>query len=189
MSWRSFGTVLALQLVAIVVLSHRAMPAHAADARVEFFRALRALCGARYEGAMTFPTEGRDDFEGKRLVATVAECDGRSVRVPFWVGDDRSRTWVFTRRGSTLELKHDHRHSDGSPDSITMYGGMASRTGTPHRQAFPADAHTAALIPPAATNVWTIRLSEDGDTLVYHLERDARPRFTAVLVRVASPER
>lgn len=169
---------------ALLALLALVIPAEAADSRAEFFKTLRKLCGARYEGAMTFPADGRDDFAGKLLVANIASCKGDIVRVPFLVGSDSSRTWVFTRDGRELELKHDHRHADGTPDSVTMYGGMASAKGTRYRQSFPADAHTAALIPPAATNVWHLSLSKDLDTLTYHLERDARPRFTAVLVRV-----
>lgn len=154
------------------------------DARDTFFDALRALCGARFEGQMSFPAEGRDDFAGKRLVAEFARCSGEEVRVPFAVGEDRSRTWVFTRSGSELRLKHDHRHADGSPDPVTDYGGAASTSGSERQQAFVADAFTARLLPEAASNVWTITLSADARTLRYHLERHAQPRFTAVLQRV-----
>ena len=46
---------------------------------------------------------------------------------------------------------------------------------------FPADALTASLIPDAATNAWTISLSEDGQQITYFLERDNKPRFKAIL--------
>jgi len=154
------------------------------DARVVFFNALRASCGARFEGEKTFPVDSTDAFHGKRLVATIRECNDSAVRVPFVVGEDSSRTWVFTTRDSTLELKHDHRHPDGTPDSVSMYGGMANLDGSPLEQHFEADAFTARLIPAARTNVWTVSLSSDGRRLTYHLDRDAKPRFTAVLTRV-----
>lgn len=154
------------------------------DARDQFFATLTSLCGTRFEGAMTFPADPAHDFAGKRLVATVASCADREIRVPFLVGEDRSRTWIITRSTSGLQLQHDHRHADGTPDSVTLYGGMATATGTPLAQSFVADAHTAALIPAAVTNVWTVTLAADGTSLTYHLERDARPRFTAVLRRV-----
>jgi len=64
-----------------------------------------------------------------------------------------------------------------------MYGGMAGTTGTSLVQSFAADAHTATLIPAAATNVWTVSLSPDSLTLTYHLARNSQPRFTAVLQR------
>jgi hypothetical protein len=159
------------------------MPAQA-DARDQFFATLTRLCGARFEGAMTFPADPAHDFAGKRLVASLASCADSEIRVPFQVGEDRSRTWIITRTTSGLQLKHDHRHADGTPDSVTMYGGKATATGTALAQSFPADAHTAALIPAAVTNVWSVTLSADGSSLTYHLERDARPRFTAVLRRV-----
>lgn len=158
-------------------------PVHAQDARDQFFAALKGLCGARFEGAMTFPVDDQHEFAGKRLVAHVASCSDEEIRVPFQVGEDRSRTWVFSRTADGLQLKHDHRHADGTPDEVTMYGGLASATGTPLQQSFPADAHTAKLIPAAATNVWTVSLSEGGKSLTYHIERDAKPRFTAVLER------
>lgn len=159
-------------------------PVQAQDARNQFFSNLKGLCGARFEGKMTFPADSQHDFAGKLLVAHVASCGDEEIRVPFLVGEDRSRTWIFTRTADGLQLKHDHRHADGTPDEVTMYGGMASGTGTPLAQSFAADAHTAKLIPAAATNVWTVILSADGKSLTYHLERDAKPRFTAVLERV-----
>lgn len=165
------------------------LPVHAEDARDQFFNTLKGLCGARFEGAMTFPAEGQDDFAGKLLVAHVTDCSETEIRVPFLVGENRSRTWIFSRIDDGLQLKHDHRHADGTPDEVTMYGGMASTMGTPLAQSFAADAHTARLIPAAATNVWTVSLSEDGTSLTYHLERDAKPRFTAVLEKVPTPSR
>lgn len=159
-------------------------PDRVQDPRAQFFINLKGLCGARFEGASTFPADSTDSFAGKLLVAEISSCAKDEVRVPFSVGEDRSRTWIFTRLGSDLQLKHDHRHADGTPDSVTMYGGMAGRSGTPMAQSFAADAHTASLIPAAATNVWTVSLSADGQRLTYHLERNGQPRFTAVLTRL-----
>jgi hypothetical protein len=173
------STLFALALASAAALSP---PAQAPDARAQFFDTLGALCGARFEGAMSFP-DGPHDFAGKRLVATVASCTPTEIRVPFVVGEDRSRTWVFSRVDDGLQLKHDHRHEDGTPDEVTMYGGMASAAGSAQVQSFPADAHTARLIPAAAGNVWTVSLDPDGKRLSYHLDRDGKPRFTAVLAR------
>lgn len=163
------------------------VPAHerAADARAQFFAGLRQLCGQRFEGQMSFPADPKHDFAGKQLAAQVASCTDTVVRVPFTVGEDRSRTWIFTRNAAGLELKHDHRHADGTPDEQTMYGGLAGLTGSALSQSFAADDYTGKLIEGAATNVWTVSLSPDGQRLTYHLERHARPRFTAVLHRVA----
>lgn len=169
--------------IALLAASGLWSGAHAGGASDRFFARLGALCGARFEGAMTFPVQGQDAFAGKVLVANVASCTDDEIRVSFAVGEDRSRTWIFSRLVDGLLLKHDHRHADGSPDAITMYGGMAIAGSTPTVHSFKADAETARLIPAAATNVWTVSLSADGTTLTYHLERNAKPRFTAVLRR------
>lgn len=159
--------------------------AQANPAQTAFFASLAALCGASFEGASVFPRDPGDTFAGKNLVATVATCTADQIRVPFMVGEDRSRTWIFQRTGAGLTLKHDHRHADGTPDAQTMYGGLAGQTGSAFSQSFYADAYTAKLIPAAATNVWTLTLSADGKTMSYALERDGKPRFKAELARKA----
>lgn len=154
-----------------------------------FLATLRTLCDASFVGESVFPTDPADAFRGKRLVATFASCTADEIRVPFQVGEDRSRTWVFKRTSEGLTLKHDHRHADGTPDAVTDYGGLALAGGTALSQAFAADAHTAALIPAARTNVWTISVSPDGTALTYALTRDGRPRFEARLARTEDPTR
>ena len=56
-------------------------------------------------------------------------CDLAEIRIPFHVGEDRSRTWVMTPTSVGLRLKHDHRHEDGSEDEVTQYGGDTRGTG------------------------------------------------------------
>ena len=150
----------------------------------QYFEGLKALCGARFEGEMTFPKDGQDSFAGKLLVAHFDQCQEDQLRVPFLVGNDRSRTWIFSRIEGGLQLKHDHRHQDGTPDEVNMYGGMANDSGTSLSQSFEADEHTAEVIPAASTNIWTVSLDPSGNKLTYHLQRNAAPRFTAVLRRV-----
>jgi len=159
--------------------------AAAADPRDQFFTTLKNMCGQKFSGAMTYPLDPKHDFAGKVLAAHVATCTDSEVRVPFQVGEDRSRTWVFTRGKAGLELRHDHRHADGTPDAVTMYGGMATTTGSGSAQSFKADDYTAKLINGAVTNIWTVSVNSDGSVLTYHLERDAKPRVTAVLRRVS----
>lgn len=165
------------------LLASHCLPSTAADARSEFFSNLAKLCGATFEGASVFPRDPAHDFYGKKLVAHVASCTADEIRVPFVVGGDRSRTWVFRKYGDGLFLKHDHRHADGTPDAVTMYGGPASWTGTAEKQSFLADALTAEMVPGAGTNVWTISVSPDGSMLAYDLHRDGKPRFRAELKR------
>lgn len=162
------------------------MPVNAGEPQAEFMRNLVNLCGARYEGEMTFPPDGQDSFKGKRLVAELENCTDEEVKIPFVVGEDQSRTWIISQTKAGLELKHDHRHADGTPDEVTMYGGLTVEEGSGRQQSFPADIYTQELIPDAATNVWSLRLSDDNTTLTYHLQRHNKDRFIAVLKRVKS---
>ena len=130
-----------------------------------------------------FPQEPSAAFRDKKLMATFQSCTEDEIRIPFAVGKDTSRTWIIKLLPEGLQLKHDHRHADGSPDEITLYGGTSAQPGTALQQSFPADSYTAELIPDAATNEWFLSLSEDGKTLTYYLERHAKPRFKAVLTR------
>lgn len=160
------------------------LPAVAADARVAFFDNLGKLCGATFVGSATqVSADARATFEGKRLLAQVATCTKDEIRIPFIVGENRSRTWVFKRDGASVTLKHDHRHEDGTPDAQTWYGGNASTKGSDYEQYFHADAYTAKLIPAAAGNVWRVALSPDGNRFVYALDRDGRSRVVVELHR------
>ena len=161
-------------------------PVLANDNSNAFFHSLEKLCGARFEGAMTFPTSGQDDFAGKLLVADIKSCTSSEIRISFAVGDDTSRTWIISRTAGGLQLQHDHRHPDGTEDAVSMYGGEANAEGTASMQSFAADAHTRKLIPEAATNIWTIRLGDEGNTITYDLQRNGKPRFRAELKRVDS---
>ena len=147
----------------------------------DFFEELETLCGSRFVGEMTFPLEGQDSFKDKILVAEIAECAEKQLKIPFSVGDDKSRTWIVSRIDAGLRLKHKHLLKDGTVDPVSNYGGDTLEPGTILSQSFPADDYTKALIPEAASNVWTLSLSEDLTTLTYHLERHGKARFTAVL--------
>ena len=152
------------------------------DTRDQFMATLRTMCGQRFVGGLTYAIDPRNDFANKKMSAQVV-CTDASVRVPLQVGADRSRNWIFTRPPAGLELRHDHRHPDGTPDAVTMYGGMADDTGTAWSQSFLADAHTAAMVPGADTNVWTVSFSEQGKILTYRLTRHGKPRAQFVLIR------
>lgn len=177
-------------LVAILMVSTQGTPDALPEAletssqqQAIFFERLAGLCGARFSGQASFPEDPGDAFRGKTLVAHITECSADEIRIPFHVGEDRSRTWIISRVPGGLQLKHDHRHADGTPDEITMYGGTTSQPGSELSQSFPADAHTANLIPDAATNEWFLSLDQDATRLTYYLERHGQPRFKAVLSR------
>lgn len=133
-----------------------------------FWNNLMQHCGKAYEGSVTVAPEN-DDFRGKKLVMHIRSCEDNTIRIPFFVGEDRSRTWVLSLENNRIELKHDHRLEDGSEDEITQYGGRASNSGLANLQVFPADKFTAELLPPAASNVWWITLEDDRFT--YNLKR------------------
>ena len=164
------------------------LPTFANDPANRFFDSLQQLCGARFEGAMTFPADGLDDFAGKLLVAEIGPCSPVEIRIPFAVGEDTSRTWIISHTSTGLQLQHDHRHADGKEDAISMYGGMSGPEGSADTQSFSADAHTIELIPEAATNIWTISLGDNGNTLTYSLQRHGNPRFEAQLRRAGNPQ-
>jgi hypothetical protein len=143
-----------------------------------FYKNIAALCGKSFAGRIVTNTPASatpDPFEGKALVMQVRECNDTQLRVPFHVGDDHSRTWVITRQGAGLRLKHDHRHADGSPDATTMYGGDTSDAGTAQRQEFPVDAESIAMfqaqgMQASLTNTWAMEIMP-GSEFVYELSR------------------
>lgn len=172
-------------LVAMLWAATLATCVHASPAPEQeaFFQQLRALCGATFKGAAIFPEDPGENWKGQVLVAHIESCDDEALFVPFIVGEDHSRTWIIRKVESGLELKHDHRHPDGTPDEVTGYGGVTRKPGTALAQSFPADDHTTRLIPEAATNEWFLSLSDDKRVLTYYLERHGKPRFKAVLKR------
>lgn len=143
-----------------------------------FISQLKTLCGRSFEGRVVSTDAADADFRSKRLVMTVASCAADEVRIPFAVGEDRSRTWVVTRISQGLRLKHDHRHADGTPDELTNYGGDSAEPGTAVRQEFPADAESKALFTRTGrsvsnANVWAIEV-KPGETFAYELRRPER---------------
>jgi hypothetical protein len=147
----------------------------AADPQLVFWESLEALCGQAFAGRLTESVPPDESFEGKELVMHVRSCETGEIRIPFFVGEDRSRTWVITTTAAGIRLKHDHRHEDGSEDEITQYGGDTEGRGTATVQDFKADRFTANLVPTAATNVWTIEI-DPGRTFAYALRREGTDR-------------
>lgn len=101
----------------------------------KFWDNLVQHCGKSYEGKFDADNVP-DDFKGKTLKMYVMECSTNQIKIPFYVGEDHSRTWVYTRTAKGIELKHDHRLENGTPEEITMYGGTTSNTGLEHIQFF-----------------------------------------------------
>ncbi len=143
-----------------------------------FYQRITSLCGQSFAGRIVANTPvaaAPDPFDGKVLVMQVRECSEDELRIPFHVGDDHSRTWVITRQGSGLRLKHDHRHADGSADATTRYGGDTRDGGTAQRQQFPVDAVSVAMfkardMTASVTNTWAMEITP-GKNFVYELSR------------------
>ena len=153
-----------------------ALPALAEGPSV--FDVLYQLDGKSYSGGMTYPADSAHPMN-KPMRITVEVVSENEVRVPFAVGEDRSRTWILRRSSEGISLKHDHRHSDGTPDEVTNYGGVDRVQVLGRQLVFPADEETKSMLPEAATNVWSLRLSPDGKQLYYYLERHKEARFEA----------
>ncbi len=138
-----------------------------------FWDTLNRHCGKSYEGTIT--SEGKNDsFDGKKLVMHVKTCSKTELKIPFFVGEDKSRTWVLTKYDDGILLKHDHRNADGTPEEVTMYGGKATNLGSETMQFFPADQETSSMIPYASFNVWWITVDDTSFTYNLHLVNTKR---------------
>ena len=153
----------------------------------KFWSELRVLCGQAYAGKIAESTSATDcAFADQTLVMHVRACGENEIKIPFHVGENRSRTWVITRTATGLRLKHDHRHEDGTADKITQYGGDTATVGTATQQDFPADTLTAELIPAAKTNVWSFLFSPQ-KSFSYRLVRESEGRRFRVEFDLTKP--
>jgi len=167
---------LALSSMTIIVSAAEA-PLVSIATHDDFFDNLRQHCGKAYQGNVTVDNAAGDSFTNKKLVMHVRKCTDNQLQIPFHVGDDSSRTWIITKTGSGLSLKHDHRHKDGSNDASTMYGGHTIDAGWSNTQSFPADQYSKELfvaqgIPQSVGNTWQMYIYSEKFT--YRLIRQGR---------------
>ncbi|WP_299103779.1 hypothetical protein [uncultured Tenacibaculum sp.] len=168
-----------MKKILILLLLPLQLVAQEAPNSVQFWNTLKEHCGKAYEGQIIAGGKEGDGFVGEKLIMHIRSCEANIVRVPFFVGENKSRTWVFTMdENKLISLKHDHRHKDGSEDKITQYGGSNPNTGLSHIQFFPADQETANLIPYASNNVWWVTI--DKTSFTYNLRRIGTDRFFSV---------
>ncbi len=145
----------------------------------KFWEQLETHCGNAYEGEITEGAVEGDSFTGRKLVMHLRACNTNTIRIPFFVGEDKSRTWVLNiNEDKIISLKHDHRHEDGTEDKLTQYGGTSSNIGLADVQVFPADVHTSDILPAASTNIWWITIDETSFT--YNLRRIGTDRLFTV---------
>src|SRR5690554_750621 len=153
--------------------------AQEAPGSIQFWDSLKNHCGKAYEGTIIEGAKEGDGFTGEKLVMHVRSCEEKIIRIPFFVGEDKSRTWVLSlQEDNRILLKHDHRHKDGSEEELTQYGGMSSNTGMPHIQFFPADQHTTNILARAANNVWWFTI--DDASITYNLRSIGSDRLFTV---------
>jgi hypothetical protein len=145
----------------------------------QFFARISSLCGKAFEGSIVSPAEEANrDFAGKRLVMHVRECSADTIRIPLYVDDNRSRTFVLTRTSAGLRLKHVHRYEDGSEEKMSQYGGDTIIPGSLSRQEFPSDRFSRDLVvrenlPERAANVWAWEVDPERQ-FAFELRRPGR---------------
>jgi len=146
-------------------------------AQLPIWEHLQSHCGEAFEGELLHPKKEKD-FSGKELVMHIRSCNDSIIYIPFFVGENKSRTWILKKQGETYSLHHDHRNKDGSPEEQTMYGGYMPNSGFDSLYMFPADDYTCSLIPFACGNVWWITMDEKYFT--YNLRRIGTDRLFSI---------
>jgi hypothetical protein len=107
------------------------------DPQDTFWANLQTLCESAAPGKLLQAPEGDTQIDPEApLVVHFWECGEDEIRFPLHVADNRSRTWVFIRHDDHLELRHDHRHEDGTEESNSWYGATTLDEGSPFRQEF-----------------------------------------------------
>lgn len=152
---------------------------------LDFKKEIEKHCGKAYEGVITAGAQEGDGFTGERLVMQVLSCEENQIKIPFYVGEDQSRTWILTFENNRIELKHDHRNPDGSDEEVTMYGGTSTNVGHADLQIFPADQETCAMIDYACHNVWWMTIDET--SFSYNLRRIGSDRVFTVEFDLTNP--
>lgn len=162
----------------------KVLEAEEKEQTLEVYRAflsnLAERCGQSFSGEAIYPQDEDHDFYGQPLLMTIAVCEENRVHIPLQVGENRSRTWMLEIADNILSLKHDHRHDDGTPEDLTMYGGFATGEGSEWSQFFPADEETAEMLPEASTNVWNMVIHPEEEKFEYILHRHGNLRFHAI---------
>ncbi len=156
-------------------------PTAADDAQDAFFESLSETCGKSYLGKVVESNESDASWREARIIIHTPACDtdmDTEIRIPLHVGENTSRTWIVSKTEKGLRLKHDHRHSDGTPDAVSMYGGDSAAGGSPSEQNFPVDDFSKALfvkngLDVSVTNTWTLSI-KPGERLSYRLSRPGR---------------
>jgi hypothetical protein len=158
------------------------------DVHDAFMANLARQCGYTFRGrVLNAPDDDTTFAADPPLVMHIRECTEDEVRIPVFVGDDRSRTWIFSRTGGGVDLRHDHRHADGRSEPVTFYGAFVVDT-------------PIAVVPPSATRHEFKRVQDDmisgwvveivpGEHYTYGTQRNGmwRHRFQFDLSEAVAP--
>jgi hypothetical protein len=102
-----------------------------------FMASLAAHCGQAFHGSITRRPPTDRIFRGDEVLTVhFRECDEGRLKLPFHVEADRSRTWIVSATTAGIDLRHDHRHEDGTPEENTWYGAHTQAPGSAQRQEF-----------------------------------------------------
>lgn len=151
------------------------------DAQKAFLQNLKEICGHSYLGSVVESNEGDTAWRQAKIVIHTPSCEqdmSDEIRIPLYVGEDKSRTWIISKTENGLRLKHDHRHADGTADAVSMYGGDTMDSGSKTQQSFPVDDFSKTLfvengLDDSVNNTWTISVVPN-DRLSYRLSRPGR---------------
>jgi len=166
------------QLLIAALLASVAAGAAAGETHDRFFETIKGMCGQKYVGQVVDGIESDKNWRENRIVMHVRDCSDERLYIPLAVGSNHSRNWVITKTDNGLRLKHDHRHHDGTPEAVTMYGGDTKDAGTAWSQSFPVDDYSKKNfiengLDVSITNTWTMSVVE-GKTFSYRLSRPGR---------------
>lgn len=143
-----------------------------------FFDSFAQLCGKSFAGKLVAGDDSDAAFANADMQAHVTVCEASKIEIRFDVGEDRSRTWIISKLGDGLRLKHRHMLKDGNEDPVSQYGGDTIITGSMARQEFPADAYSKDMFTREGrsvsnANVWAFDI-EPGRSFTYELSRPNR---------------
>lgn len=162
-----------LALIALTLAVTGATRNTSSSPQDEFWANLQALCEAAAPGKLLQSPDDQID-PNARLIVHFRECGDEELRFPLHVDSNRSRTWTFIRHADRLELRHDHRHPDGTEESNTWYGSSTMDQGTAQRQEFVSERNNVRsgwrveIVPRVRYTYGTIR----GGEWRHHLEFD-----------------
>jgi hypothetical protein len=174
--WRVVSIILATFIFTNSAVFAEQAPLVSIPTHDAFFSSIAKHCGKAFEGKVVVDNQPSPAFDAK-LVMFVRKCDLAELQIPFYVGDNASRTWIIKKTGSGLSLKHDHRLKNGTDDPVTMYGGHTRDAGYKQIQSFPVDQYSKELfakqgLPQSITNTWQVYIYPE--MFSYRLVREGR---------------